>query len=1084
MFRSNPTPGKQLTRLVPYFALILFALYSSLAFAQTASIQGSVTDQSGAVVPNATITVANTDTGVRQTTTTNGQGIYVVPFLQPGNYSVKVERQGFEAATRPGVKLVINQSAGIDFTLQLGSSTQTVAVSADAEILQTQDASVGQDVDSKTISTLPLNGRDYTQLVTLAAGAAPNTNSRAKNGFTLNGSRTFQNTILLDGIDNNNYILGTDTGNINALTPSVDAIQEFKLETGNYGAQYGRAAGGVIIVSIKSGTNALHGSAFEYLRNDKLDANDFFANRNGLKRPPLRRNQFGATLGGPVVKNRSFFFVSYQGERQTSSSSGATTVPTPAMVHGDFSGVASVYNPFALVNGKRQQFPNNMIPTNLLDPSGAKLAALYPAPNLSGLVNNYGFNQPLTLNADELDSRFDEQITSKDLAFFRYSRGITESDQGSVFASPGNGGSGFGQYPLNQPIRGWSAATGETHIFSPTVVNEFHAGYTHLDSTQIGPETEPLFGQFGIGGVPPLDGLNGLPQITLAGFSSLGSRNFNPNPKLVQVSQLNNTVSWIKGKHNLKAGFQMLLTHNYAGTSNNARGSMNFNGQYTSETPGKGTGSAIADLLLGQTNTAAISTPLIGRLRNRYYGFFIDDTWRLTAKLTLNAGVRYDLQTPLFERDDHIGNFDLDQSSATYGTLVAASSGGIASRSFVQLDKNNFAPRLGLAYQVTPKTVVRGAFGIFYGGLGYQDIAHSGSANPPYFLSVSIPSATNSALSNMVVSNGYPAGILVPANVQNPNLFSIASSYPMPATDQWNFSVEQQIPANVVVTLAYVGSSTSHLMGDVDLNAPPPGPGAINPRRPFPQFGTIVYQSTYGHSTYNGLQLTVQRRFTKGFSLLSTYTWSHSLDNVLNNEDGVGGSVTQDPHNTAAEKSSAGFDVRHRFVSSVIYEVPLGRSGHLLGDHALSRAVLGGWQLGGILVAQSGHPLTPGVSPNPSNSTTPERPDRVCDGNTGNGNIDQWFQVSCFALPAAYTYGNSARGTILSPGLVNFDGMLARSFAIGERVRLDFRAEAFNLTNSAHFGAPNTTIGTAQVGKITSTASPNRQLQFAARLVF
>ncbi|MDQ2900276.1 MAG: TonB-dependent receptor, partial [Acidobacteriota bacterium] len=893
-------------------------------------------------------------------------------------------------------------------------------------------------------------------------------------------------TMLLDGIDNNNYILGTDTGNINALTPSVDAIQEFRVESGNYGAQYGRAAGGVVIVSIKSGTNQIHGAAFEYLRNDAFDANDFFANRAGLARPPLRRNQFGGTVGGPVIRNRSFFFVSYQGQRQTSSQSGVTTVPTAAMTQGNFAGLAPLYNPLNVVNGVRGQFPGNVIPANLLDPVGLKLAALYPAPNLSGLVSNYGFNQRFTYNADEIDSRFDEQIGRNDIAFFRYSRGITENDQGAVFAPPGSGGSGFGQYPLNQPIRAWSAVVGETHIFTSSLVNELHAGYTHLDSTQIGPETEPLFAQFGIKGVPPLPGLNGLPQIAVTGFSALGDRNFNPNPKLVQVGQFNDTLSWNRGRHNWKFGGQALLTHDFAGTSNNGRGSLNFSGQFTSQTPGTGSGSAVADLLLGQTSTAAITTPLIGHLRNRYYGAFVEDNWRVTPKLTLDLGLRYDLQTPLFERDNRMTNFDLSPQSSIYGTLVPAMSGDIQKRSFSALDTNNFAPRLGLAYHVTPKTVVRSAFGIFYGGLGYQDIAHSGVANPPNFLSVSVPSSTNAAVSNLVLSNGYPAGILTPAHIANPNLFSVSKNFPLPATDEWNIGVERQLPGNNVLTVSYVGNATSHLMGDVDLNAPPPGPGAINPRRPFPQYGNIIYQSPYAHSTYHGFQATLQRRFSNGFSLLATYGWSHSLDNILSNEDNVGGAIPQDAHNTRAEKASSGFDVTHKFVTSGIYDIPFGKAGGMLSGSAFARALLGGWQLGGIFIAQGGHPLTIIASPNPANTTTPERANRLCDGSLGTDKraVDRWFQVSCFALPAPYTYGNASRGVIRSPGLVNLDALIDRNFAIRERLNLEFRTEFFNLTNSVHFGSPGLTIGTPQAGRITSDAAPNREIQFALRLVF
>jgi hypothetical protein len=1066
-------------------AVVMLSL-AVTAYGQTASLQGRITDQTGAVVPQARVTATNLGSGVNVSSTTNEQGAYNIPFLQPGIYTVTAEKQGFRAVVRSNVRLAIDQTAGIDMSLQVGEANQTVDVQAGAELLQTQTALVGQDIDTKTVSTLPLNGRDYTQLVTLGAGATPNGYSRAKNGFSLNGSQTFQNAMLLDGIDNNNYILGTDTGNINALTPSIDAVQEFRVESGNYGAQYGRAAGGVVIVSIKSGTNQFHGSAFEFLRNDALDANDFFANRSGLRKPPLRRNQFGGTFGGPIIRNHSFFFVSYQGERQTSSQSGVTTVPGPSMVEGNFSGLAPIYNPFNVVNGVRQQFPGNVIPANLLDPVGLKLAALYPAPNLPGLVSNYGYNQRFIFNTDQLDSRFDEQISNKDLAFFRYSRGVVENDQGAVFAPPGSGGSGFGQYPLNQPSRAWSMVIGETHIFSAALVNEVHAGYTHLDSDQVGPEDQPLFEQFGIKGVPPLPGLNGLPQIAVSGYSVLGDRNFNPNPKLVQVGQFNDTASWNRGNHSLKFGFQLLLTHDYAGTSNNARGSMAFSGQFTSQTPGVGSGSAIADLLLGQTNTAAITTPLVGRLRHRYYGIFINDNWRITPKLTLDFGLRYDLQTPMFERDNRMTTFDLNPQSPTYGTLVPAKDGDIQSRAFSALDTNNFAPRLGVAYQITPKTVVRSAFGIFYGGLGYQDIAHSGSANPPNFLSVTIPSATNASMSGLVASNGYPPGILTVQNVVNPNLFSLAPSLAMPATDEWNLSIERQLPGNNVLTMAYVGNSTSHLMADGDLNAPAPGAGAINPRRPFPQSGNIIYQSGYAHSTYHGLQATFQRRFSNGFSLLSTYTWSHSLDNVLNNEDSVGGSIPQDAHNTRAEKTSSGFDIRHKFVASAIYDIPLGRPNHWLGSSAAGRAILGGWQLGGIFVAQGGRPLTLTTSPNPANTTTPERPNRVCDGNLGGDQrtVDQWFQVSCFALPAPYTYGNASRGVIRAPGLVNLDALIARNFRIRERITLEFRSEFFNITNSAHFGAPGLTIGTAQAGRITADASPNRQIQFALRLVF
>ncbi len=1065
-------------------ALILLAGVLPVA-AQTATVQGRVTDPTGAVAPGAKITITNARSGVKSTTTSNTQGAYTMPFLQPGTYDILVKSPGFKPALRSGVALDVDQTAGIDFALQVGEASQTVEVQGGAPLLQTETASLGQTIDNKTLFTLPLNGRDYTQLVTLGAGAVQNTYSRAKNGFSLNGSETFQNTMLLDGVDNNNYILGTDSGNINALTPSVDAIQQFKVETSNYSAQYGRSAGGVVSVSIKSGTNEIHGDAFEFLRNDALDANDFFANRTGLARPPLRRNQFGGTVGGPVIKNRSFFFLSYQGTRQTSSNSGATTAPTPAMVGGNF-GSKAIYDPFSLSGGVRAPFPNNVIPANLFDPSGAKLAALYPAPNLPGLVNNYAYNQTELNNGDELDSRFDEQLTNNDTMFVRYSRGTGEIDQGSVFHGPGNGGGGFGQYPIDQPLLAYSIVVSETHIFGPALVNEFHIGYTHNESNQLSPATSPLFQQFGINGIPPLAGLDGLPQIGLTAFSALGDRTFAPNPKLVQVGQLNDTMSWIHGNHTVTYGGQVLLSHDYAGTSNGARGSLSFNGQFTSQVPGKGAGSALADLLLGQTNSAGLTTPLVGRLRDSYYGLFINDSWRVNPKLTLNFGVRYDLQTPLWERDNRMASFDFFPGSPGYGTLIDATSGSFLARTFSNLDTNNFAPRLGLAYQLDSKTVIRGAYGVFYGGLGYQDIAHSGSANPPYFMSVSAPSATSAPLSNLVLSQGFPPGLLSTTNLKNPNLFALSPQFPMPMVNQWNFAVERQLPGDSVLTVSYVGSSTSHLMGDNNINSPPPGPGAINPRRGFPQYGDIIFQTPYGHATYEALQATFQKRYSSGLSILADYTWSHAMDNVLNNEDNVGGGVPQNPLDWALEKADSGFDVPQHFVASVIYQLPVGAQGKLLGGSRVSRAVFGGWQVGGIFVDQSGFPLTPTVSPNPSNTTTPARPNRVCNGNLSGSaqTLNQWFQVSCFAPAAPYTYGNSARGVIRSPGMANLDALVDRNFTLTERMNLEFRSEFFNFTNSAHFGRPDMVIGTPQAGRITSDIAPNREIQFALRLMF
>ena len=1059
----------------------------------TATISGRITDQQGAVVPSANVQAINVDTDVVRTTQSNSAGEYVFPFLPPGPYRLVIRKAGFQEIIKSGLTLHVQETIAQDFALTVGSVAQSLQVTGAAPVMQTETASVGQGIDNKTISTLPLNGRDYTQLVTLVAGAAPNRYSRATNGFSLNGGLTFQTTILVNGLNNVNYILGTDTGNINALTPSADAIQEFHVMTGDYSAEYGRSAGGVVSVVIKSGTNSFHGDAFDFLRNDVLDANDYFSNRSGLARPPLRRNQFGGTLGGPMVRNHSFFFVSYQGTRQVRSNSGVVTVPTQQQyqeIQNDQPvsfGSTNIYNPFDVVNGVRQQFSQNTIPTGLFDPVGLKIAALYPQPNLPGTINNYGYNQAVTDNADEIDSKFDEQLSARDTAFVTYSRGITTLNTASIFAPPGNGGS-FLSYPLLQPIRAWSITIAETHTFSASMVNDFRVGYIHNESNQLPPESSPLFQQYGINGIPSVPGLTGLPEFDMTTYSGLGDRIFQPNPKLVQITQGTDTVSWVHGNHNVKFGGEMVFTHNYAGTSNYARGDLAFNGQFTSQIPGHGAGSALADLLLGQTNTATLSTPLVGRFRTRYYGVFIQDDWKVTPSLTLDMGLRYDLQTPMWERDNRMSNFDIIPGSPNYGTFVLAQEGGYLSRTFSNLDTHNFAPRLGLAYQLNSKTVIRAAGGIFYGGLGFQAIAQLGTANLPFSVNVSVPSATTAATSNLVLSDGFPSGILVPANTLNPSIYSFVPNFPMPAVGQWNLSVQRGLPSNSSLTVSYVGSNSYHLESDNNLNAPPPGPGALNPRRPFPQYGANTTASTYGHSSYEAFQVTYDWRFHKGLSILSDYTWSKSIDNVLTNEDNVGGGSggPQNPNDPAAEKALSGFDVPHRFVSSVIYELPFGNQGGLLGHSTLGRAIVGGWELGGIFTVQHGSPLTPTVNPDPANNGTPARPDRLCNGNLphGDGTAEEWYNPGCFAPAQPFTFGNSGRDVIFAPGLCNLDFLVDRTFSLKESTSLEFRAEFFNFTNSAHFGAPNMTVNSPSAGTISSDASPNREVEFALRLRF
>jgi hypothetical protein len=1071
---------KHLTFVRFFLAVVVFAA-GTTAFSQTAQVTGRISDQSGAVIPGAQISVTNPKTGLTRDSVSNNDGYFTIPLLPPGEYRIAVKKDGFKPVVRPDVVLNVEQVARLDFTLEAGAVSDTVTITSDAPIMNTETSSVGQVVDNKTVVTLPLNGRNYAQLAVLAPGATPNPGSRTEDGFSLNGNRLFQNSFQVDGADNNNYIFGVDTNTTQALRPSVDAIQEFKVETANYSAEYGRAAGGVISVAIKSGTNQFHGSLFEFLRNDKLDARNFFVNRNNLRKQPLRFNQFGGTIGGPVWRDHTFFFFSYQGTRIRTSDTVVVTVPTADQKRGIF-GTTNIYDPANVVAGARVQFANNTIPTARLDPTGLKLAALYPDPNQPGAVNNYASNQRQTDDADQIDVRGDHSFGGNDKIFARYSNSDRSRVRSPIFAAPGNGGA-FATQPLNQIPQAWSVAGGYTRVVSASAVNELRINYTDNKSEQLALAEKSLYGEFGIKGVPQTPGLVGLPTINVTNYTGLGDRTFTPNPKRSQMFQISDGFSLTKGAHGIKLGGEFWQLLGFAGTSNNARGTLSFNGQFTSRVPGQGAGNAIADLLLGQTSSAALTTFQIVNMKATNMGLYFNDNWKVSPRLTLNLGLRYELMTRFRERDNRHGSFDLNPGSPTYGTVVLAKDGNHFSETFSDLDKNNFAPRLGFAWQATDKTVVRGGGGLFYGGFGFYAVGQTTAASPPFFLNIAYPTATTAATSQVTLANGFPADALNPSRAVNPAVGAQLRNYPFPTVYQGNLSIEREIVAGFVGTIGYVGNATTHLNGQIDMNAPRPGAGAVNPRRPFPTFGAINLFTGFGHSSYHSLQMKLERRFRNGFSLLSSYTWSHALDNTQDGEDTTVPTLPQDQFNTNAEKGDSLYDVRHRSVTSVIYDVPLAK---WAGNSTIAKAILGGFQLGGIFVMQTGQPVNLSVAGNPANTTNPVRPNRLADGNLPRGSrtIDRWFDVSAFALPAAFTFGNAGRNILRAPGNVNLDLLVGRNFIFTERTRLEFRGEFYNATNTAHFGRPNAVIGSPQAGTITSTATPNRQIQLGLRLVF
>ncbi|MEP6636439.1 MAG: hypothetical protein ABJB97_06915, partial [Acidobacteriota bacterium] len=733
----------------------------------------------------------------------------------------------------------------------------------------------------------------------------------------------------------------------------------------------------------------------------------------------------------------------------------------------------------------------NVIPESRLDPVGRKIAALYPAPNQPGLVNNYASLVPETDDANQYDFRGDHNFSERDKLFARFSRLNRDTLRGSICPSPGNCGVP-GTLPISKTNDAWSATAGHTHVFSSYAVNELRLGYSNNQSFQQSPAERPLFDEFGIKGVPQFDSLTGLPLFNLTNYSGLGNRFQTPNPKVAELFQINDNFSYFRGRHMMNFGGGYWRLSAFAGTANLARGSFNFTGQFTSRTPGQGpglgAGNAVADLLLGLTGSASITTRSLGTFLVDYYSGYFNDSWKISPTLTVNLGLRYELQTRQREKENRQAFFDYTPGSPTYGTLVPARDGGHLEQTFSNLDKNNFAPRIGFAWQLNQKTVVRGGLGIFYGGVGYYAISQSGAANPPYFVSIVINSPTTAANTALKLSDGFPAGGLNPARAVNPALYGQPQDFPQTEIYQGNIDVQRELWGGMVLSVSYVGSGTAKLRGLNDINAPKPGTGGAQPRRLFPAFGAINTLSGFAHSSYHSLQTKLERRFSNGFSLLQSYTWSHAIDNSTDAEDGInnGPNIPQDSFNTNAEKASSGFDIKHRLVTSVVYDLPFGRADGWLGGSKLARMVFGGFQIGGIFVAQTGQPVNLDVAGNPANTTSPVRPNRLGDGRLARGerNVDRWFDPAAFAVPAAFSYGNSGRNALRAPGLVNLDFLIARNFQLTETTRLELRGEFFNLTNTAHFGRPNATIGSPQAGRITATAAPNRQVQIGLRLVF
>ncbi len=1079
---------------------LFFILGFSNAMAQTdvAGISGFVLDPTGAAVPGALVTAAHVETGARFETRTSESGFYLLSPLRIGSYTLTAEMVGFKKEVVSGIVLQVQQRAKMDFTLEVGALTEVVQVQGQAPLLASEESSLGQVITNRSVVELPLNGRNYLQLGILAAGVMPALKGRLADqtaAFLANGQRYTMNNYLLDGVDNNSQITNYQSGGAEISRPSIDAIQEFKMQTANFSAEFGRSAGAVINVTIKSGTNEFHGAAYEFHRNAVLDAKNFFE-RPGEPKPSFIHNQFGGTFGGPLVKDKTFFFGSWEGTRQRKGITQVSTVPTVAQRAGGF-GARPMFDPATVRPNPagpgfvRERFSNNVIPRSRWDPVSARLLELYPLPTSGAAANNFVFSPKQRDTADQFDTRWDHRFSDKISVYGRFSFLDRE-----LFVPPPLPAPAFGSTTdrvSDQLITNRNLAVVYTHVLSTTVVNEFRFGFNRVRADLRPFSKERVNEQVGIRGVSTNPKVTGLASLQPSGFAALGDAPFLPNFQGSRTVQFLDSVSVVRGTHSIRFGADIRFPDSSYETYQRQRGLFEFNGVYTQDPQSRGnTGNPIGDFLLGLASNGIISTPLVGTLQHRAYQFYIQDDWKVSPKLTLNLGARWELISPFFEKNDRQGNFILDPRDPAFGTVVLAGARGLG-RGLVHYDKNNVAPRLGLAYQLTPKTVIRAAGGFFYSSNELWGVVNRTVANPPFFANATFPS--DQINPSLVVRQGFPEDSLT-ARGQAPRIVSFNPNFPSAIMQQWNFNIQRQLPGGILLETGYVGSNSVKLLVGRNVNQPRPGLGPLPPRRLFPNLGEVALYEPVVTANYQSLQIRVEKRYSAGLAFLASYTLGKALELAPQQSSGPLPRI-QNNLDLSGERARTANDARQRLVLSYTYDLPLGKGRRLARSRA-AHLIFGDWQMTGVVTLQSGLPFSAGVGFDPANTGLAPfdaRPNRIGSGKLPKErrSIEQWFNVNDFVVQAAGAFGNAGRMILDGPGFVNFDLGFNKVLRLSEKFRLQFRSEFFNIFNTPQFDQPGGgTVETAgrplvtrpNAAAIARTVNDNRNIQFGLKLIF
>jgi hypothetical protein len=1095
-------------RLLALVGILSFFAFSSQAQQVTASITGQVTDPSGAPVPRATVTATDAERGTQWPATTNSDGIYNLPRLQIGTYNVKVEAQGFATETQSNIQLQLNQVARLDFKLQLGTVSQTVEVTGGAPLLQTQSMQLGQVINAATNVNLPLATRNYVQLTLLAPGSIHPNPSTFRSGLTtsssgrpnVNGNREQANNFMLDGLDNNQV-----SDNLVGYAPAVDAIQEFNEITLTAPADFGNYMGGIVSVTTKSGTNQFHGDLYEFFRNDKLNANSWTNNFLGVPRSATRWNNFGGSLGGPIKKDKLFFFVDYQGSRlDTPPSATSTTVYTALERTGNFSELlpkVQLYDPFsAVTTGKRAPYAGNIIPASQFNPVAAKILSsqYYPQPTRPGLLNNLIYSTHTYINGDQGDARVDWNASDKDRIFGRYSQSsYTNPTLNSVPLLYNS----FAIYPTHTGVLDW------VRTISPTLVNEarFGVNYVFVNNGSASNNLTNFAQTVGIPDVPS----SFLPVMSMSGgnVSNFGTADVY-QLFADAVIQYEDTLILTKGTHTMHFGFEgyRYRVDTFYSGNNGRAGQFLFNGQYTAgpnpgTKAGSGSGIAEADFLLGLPDEiqGGVNGGTWGQRANSLAAFF-QDNWRVTPNLTLNLGLRWELHTPWVEVKNRQANFDL----VTGQEYIAGQNG--ASRALYDQYNGitNFQPRIGFAFTPTTKTVVRGGYTLsnYLEGTGTNLRL---TINPPFAVehdNIYTTSAYN-VLPGSTLDQGFTP-FLSNAGDQFHNVtLRVWDPKIRPAvSNQWNFTIQQELTGSSTLTMAYVGSRTTHLMVPMPYFQKYRYPnGTVSPTTLFlagnpgllNDIGQISGTATPGNQSYQALQVTADKHLSHGLQFQASYTWSKCMTNSIGYYGQGGQAATasaywQNIYNMAAEWGPCDYDATHNFVMNAIYSLPFGRNQQFGKNmNKVLDAFVGGWQLSGIWSWHSGFPLTITASDASNTKSRGARANCLVPGtvygeqNSPSGGY-QWFNPAAYGQPAANTFGNCGVGTIRGPGLISLDANIAKTFNITERQHLEIRGEFLNVTNTPILNAPTRGLGTT-LGLLRSSQGA-RNVQLALKYLF